>query len=70
MYISVLFMMILTLTYEFFMVCLLQQRLQNMKQSQREILTEMHFVATAGSNLTPLTRNTNSLTLVARAACH
>lgn len=29
-------MMILTLSYEFFMVCLLQQRLQNIKQSQRE----------------------------------
>ena len=63
-------MMILTLSYEFFMVCLLQQRLQNIKQSQREILIEMHSVATAVSNLTQLTRNTNSLTLVARAACH
>ena len=64
-------MMILTLSYEFSMVCLLQQRLQNIKQSQREILIEMHFVATAASNLTPLTiNNTNSLTLVARAACH
>lgn len=64
-------MMILTLSYEFFMVCLLQQRLQNIKQSQREFSIEMHFVATAGSNLTPLTLNTSySLTLVARAACH
>ena len=63
-------MMILTLSYEFFMVCLLQQRLQNIKQSQREILIDMHSVATAVSNLTHLTCNTNSLTLVARAACH
>ena len=63
-------MMILTLSYEFSMVCLLQQRLQNIKQSQREILTEMRFFAIAVSNLTPLTRNTNSLTFVARGACH
>ena len=51
------------MNYSWFAPC---RNVCKIKQSQREILAEMHFVATTVSKLNTI----NSLTLVARAACH